>query len=60
MASEKCLAFALYTGGRSDLKGRELAACASAVGVSLRTAYRYLDAIARAKFLLKDRIGEKS
>lgn len=56
MASEKCLAFAIYVGGRDDLKGRELAAAASAVGVTLRTAYRYCDAIARAKFLL----GEKS
>lgn len=55
MARDKCLAFAIYVGGRDDLRGRELAAAAQAVGISLRTAYRYCDAIARAKFLLNEK-----
>lgn len=59
MASEKCLAFAIYVGGRDDLRGRELAAAAQAFGISLRTAYRYCDAIARAKFLLNEKSCEK-
>ena len=53
MTTERCVALALLTKGAKPTK-EEIAKYADALGVTIRSVYRYLDKIERAKFLIKE------
>lgn len=53
MTTERCIALSLLTGGRERLKKAEIEQYAKTLGVTTRSVYRYLEKIARAKFLIK-------
>lgn len=53
MTTERCIALALLCGGRDKLTRSEILQYANTLGVTTRSVYRYLEKIAKAKFLIK-------
>lgn len=53
MTTERAIATALITGGRTDISRAEIRSIAERLEVTERSVYRYLDKIDKAKFLIK-------
>jgi predicted transcriptional regulator YheO len=51
--TERAIALALMTKGEDKIPRNDIRRYAEALGVTERSIYRYLDKIARAKFMIK-------